>query len=158
MLNYTVFTKEEIFQRWLNRSKISQINIQTYCTALGGREPASEETPPFVVKWVSILSTTQQQDPADVIYIWEMVLKRSFYIMNIFSNWENKWENNLFLISFCEIHPGLHKGNVRKKEKKEKNKIWKGVKNVCIESFNLWINKQTNENLPWQWKDLHGSS
>lgn len=58
MLHYAVFTKEEIFKGWLNRSKISQINIQTYCAALGIREPASEEMPPFLGKSVSVLSTT----------------------------------------------------------------------------------------------------
>ena len=84
MLHSAVFTKEESFRSWLNRSKISQINIQTYCTAFGGRKLALEETPPFVAKSVSVLSTTQQQDPADVIYIWEVVLKRSFCLINFF--------------------------------------------------------------------------
>ena len=58
MLHYVVFTKEEIFKGWLNRSKISQINIQTHSTALGMKELASEEMPPFLGKSVSVLSTT----------------------------------------------------------------------------------------------------
>ena len=85
MLHDVVFTKKETFKSWLNGSKRSQVNFHTYCTALRGRELASEETPLFIMESVSVLSTTQQReaDPADVIHIWEVVLKRSFSITRI---------------------------------------------------------------------------
>ena len=72
--------------------------------------------------------------------------------MHFFSNLENKWVTNLFLISMCEMHSSLYKGNVRKERKRQI--FEKSVKNLSEENFSLWINKQIEENLPLQLKEL----
>lgn len=88
---------------------------------MGGIELASEETPPFVLKssFCFIYYRAMEADSADIIHIWVVLLKRSFYTMSaFFSNMEKKKrEANLFLMYVYEIHPRHHKG----KKDKDKN-------------------------------------
>ena len=50
------------------------------------------------------------------------------------------------------MHSSLYKGNVRKERKRQI--FEKSVKNLSEENFSLWINKQIEENLPLQLKEL----
>lgn len=115
MLHYVMFTKKKALNRWLNRSK-RKINIHTYWTVLRVRELTSEEISSFTVKsnfcFVNYMATGDWFSRCNL----GGGLKIFFYIMIVFfffSNPEDKWETNLFLISFCEIQLNQRKGRQR---------------------------------------------